>query len=168
MFLAERAIRTIKEMMRLHNLRNSSLNNYLKVFEQTVETYNSSWINSETKKTPNDFVFANHPPLKPWAFRRTKDVLLNNTAKIDRKMEIAKKKYPINSYVRLKRKYFIKKYFQKKAQIAPWSLSKFKVIGYKRPTSIQEPVAFYLFDVKEQQKLSGIYYDHEIKLLTLK
>ena len=80
-------------------------------------------------------------------------------------MKIAEKSFPLNSLVRLKRKYFIKKYFQKKSLNAPWSSQLFRVVGYKRPLSSDEPVGFYLSNNKDNAKIPGIYYNHEIKYI---
>ena len=97
--------------------------------------------------------------------RRSK-ILSNQTKyKIDREMKIAEKSFPLNSLVRLKRKYFIKKYFQKKSLNAPWSSQLFRVVGYKRPLSSDEPVGFYLSNNKDNAKIPGIYYNHEIKYI---
>ena len=143
----------------------SKFRSYEQVFKDAVETYNTKWIHSVTQKTPTEFVRQTGVSINPWQFRRQKILPIDNKERIDKQMKIAKRLFPLSAIVRLKKKYFFKKYFVKKAQVAPWSLEKFRIIGYKRPLSFQEPVGYYLRDINTNKKQSGVFYGHEIKVI---
>ena len=43
-------------MMRLHFVEKSKIKDYIDIFRKSVETYNTDWINSTTKQSPQDFI----------------------------------------------------------------------------------------------------------------
>ena len=58
--------------MRLHFVEKSKIKDYIDIFRKSVETYNTDWINSTTKQSPQDFIKKNIVTIKPWEFRNKK------------------------------------------------------------------------------------------------
>ena len=56
--------------MRLHFVEKSKIKDYIDIFRKSVETYNTDWINSTTKQSPQDFIKKNIVTIKPWEFRK--------------------------------------------------------------------------------------------------
>ena len=81
---------------------------------------------------------------------------------IDAKMNLVKKKFPLNCHVRIVSR---TDEFSKKSVSNLWSETRYSVDGYKRPSDQNEPCAIYLRRLKSNTRVPGIFYPKELKVV---
>ena len=163
--IIERLIRTIQEMLSV-NLNNiSTKSQYKKEFKYVLKLYNKSE-HTYIKTSPDKFLKSQTINLKPWDISKNSkhkfDYFLNKKV-IKKKLQIIKKKYPLNQSVRIFKK--IKKNY-KKTHFSTWSNEIFYIDGYKIPLLKESDIGIYIKN-NLGQRVKGIMYEVNLKKVTV-
>ena len=168
-YIIERLIKTIQEMIavNLHNISNKD--EYKKEFKLVLKMYNNqnhSFINS----SPIKYLSSINIRRKPWNISMKKEKVFNyflNKNEIAQKLEKTKIKFPLKNSVRLFNKIgslFDKKVKKnyKKSHYSTWSDEIYFVDGYKIPLLKESDIGIYLKD-KTGKRIKGITYSEYLK-----